>query len=126
MTTEKRIELAAIFAARYIQESHDIHADAYKRAQVCRAALAWADALAEIAGQDKPKTRYDWSIAPGWAKYAATDKNGNKHWYSGKPSCVEYDEWMLTDDLDDYAMFEESKTPCKENWKMTLEARPNA
>ena len=40
MTTEKRIELAAIFAARYIQESHDIHADAYKRAQVCRAA-AW-------------------------------------------------------------------------------------
>ena len=61
MTTEKRIELAAMFLARCINEQLDIRASSDTRKKLCMYALAWADALAEVAEGDKPKRRYDWS-----------------------------------------------------------------
>ena len=52
MTTDKRIELAAIFLARCINDPLDIRASGDTRDKLCRYALAWADALAEIAESD--------------------------------------------------------------------------
>lgn len=31
-------------------------------------------------------TKYDWSKAPEWAKYAATDNSGEAHWFDIKPT----------------------------------------
>ena len=33
-----------------------------------------------------PATLYDWSTAPVWANWAATDANGKAYWYSNEPN----------------------------------------
>jgi len=38
---------------------------------------------------------YPWDSAPDWANYAATNKNGTKHWYCVKPNVREpFDYWI--------------------------------
>jgi hypothetical protein len=41
--------------------------------------LTEAEALA-LVWRPKPKTRYDWSRAPGWATHGVRDKKGPHHW----------------------------------------------
>lgn len=122
MTTEKRIELAAMFLARCINEPLDIRASSDTRDKLCRYALAWADALAEIAGQDKPKTRYDWSKAPEWAQWAATDKNGNVFWFNTMPQIVA--GTTIFNNGDGRPLKIDNLGMC-EDWATSREARPN-
>ena len=123
MTTEKRIEIAAMFLARCINEPLDIRASGDTRDKLCRYALAWADALAEIAEQYKPKTRYDWSKAPEWANWAATDENGNIYMYRRRPKITEFGDWMH--DGSEYDLIYESSggENCAD-WAASLECRP--
>ena len=44
----------------------------------------------------EPKTLYDWSQAPEWANWAATDKDGSVYWFKVKPELGlgrYYDSW---------------------------------
>ena len=123
MTTEKRIELAAIFLARCINDPLDIRASSDTRNKLCRYALAWADALAEIAEGDKPKTRYDWSEAPEWAQWAATDKNGNMFWFDTMPQIVA--GTTIFNNGDGRALKIDNIGMC-EDWATSREERPNA
>ena len=121
MTTEKRIELAAMFLARCINEQLDIRASGDTRKKLCMYALAWADALAEVAEGDKPKTRYDWSKAPEWAKYAATDQNGDMFWYDEPIRMV---GGVDVFDFDGRAA-RFGNNGFTEDWANSAEARPN-
>ncbi len=81
MTQDKRIEMAALIAAHLAGRSMPL-------ADMARDALALADAIIAAAGKsaetaETPKaTRYDWSKAPEWAMYAATDADGKVVWFT--------------------------------------------
>jgi uncharacterized protein YoxC len=64
------------------------------------------------------KSRYDWSKAPEWAKWRATDENGLCHWYENKP--IAYGHCWRSKDILQLSYYGE---PCPD-WRNTLEQRP--
>lgn len=65
-------------------------------------------------------TRYDWSKAPEWAQWAATDEDGRGYWYEHQPFIVGR-RWLpvgraarIDGNVDYY------------NWRDSLECRPEA
>lgn len=85
--------------------------------------LTEAEALA-LVHQPKPKTRYDWSKAPEWAQWAATDKNGVTHFYEIAPYLEDdFDEWLTQ------YKYKRSPEPCildhSGDWRDSLERRPS-
>lgn len=69
---------------------------------------------------EKPKTRYDWSKAPRWAQWAATDLDGEVFWYENKPSSgAGY--WRTVFGQDKH--FEKISDYCKDG-QDSLEQRP--
>lgn len=74
----------------------------------------------------KPATRYDWSKAPEWAKWAARDEIGCAYWYEKQPHPVS-DASFDIDDYGDEAMPMLQNcildAPC-ELWRDSLERRP--
>jgi hypothetical protein len=66
------------------------------------------------------ETKYDWSIAPDWAQWAATDRDGDMYWYGNKPN-IGIRCWLNVDPGG--CIFFDSIPECKD-WKDSLEARP--
>lgn len=63
------------------------------------------------------ETRYDWTQAPWWAKYAATDSEGDPWWYETLPE-RDHEGWYSgSDDYRDERML------CLD-WRDSLEPRP--
>lgn len=54
------------------------------------ASLAWK--AGREYERNAPVTVYDWEVAPGWAKWAARDKDGRAFWYAGEPH-IEGEHW---------------------------------
>ena len=72
------------------------------------------------------KQKYPWHLAPEWAMWAATDKNGDRTFFEGEkePSI----NWLFPDEWLPGAILKRAKEidnigPC-ENWKDSLEKRP--
>lgn len=64
-------------------------------------------------------TRYDWSSAPEWARYAATDPDGAVFWYENEPAVSDVaDIWV-----EQGGKYERSDDAMN-GWKQSLEARP--
>lgn len=73
--------------------------------------------------QDKPATRYDWSTAPEWAMWAATDEDGEAYWYARYPAQRESGKSRSRWDSSGlFAWAHKSTSPC--DWRQSLEARP--
>lgn len=75
-------------------------------------------------GDDKPKqtSRYDWSKAPEWAMWAATDENGKKFFYEDIPVLVDGYNFWTRNSLGQYEL-------CRMNnsdWQSSLEQRPQS
>ena len=74
----------------------------------------------------KKTTMYNWSDAPDWAQWAATDKNGDVHWYKAKPYIpvavmpCDY-QWLPNEDSYEFAYQKASIV----NWEESLEERPH-
>ena len=65
---------------------------------------------------------YDWSKAPDWAQWAATDSNGIVYWYGVKPYVDRfYNRWMSYHRAISIAL----DAKCPVNWEESLEERPN-
>lgn len=68
--------------------------------------------------------RYDWSTAPEWARYAATDASGFAYWYAEKPAQA-YKQWTPTRATGGTIQhLKIGRTDQRDNWTQTLEARP--
>ena len=72
--------------------------------------------------RSKKTTVYDWSKAPDWAQWAATDSNGVVYWYEVKPYVDRFsNRWMPS-------RREVRPAPdahCPVNWEESLEERPH-
>ena len=68
---------------------------------------------------------YDWSKAPMWAQWAATDKDGSAFWYHRKPekSTLEL-VWYYTHAGDEAVPFSDILRRTS-NWEESLEERPH-
>jgi hypothetical protein len=72
------------------------------------------------------QTKYDWSKAPDWAQWAATDYDGRSYFYETKPfphSVGEWDRFSGHGGLDRIWLIRDSGEVCN-TWKDSLEARP--
>ena len=80
----------------------------------------------ELLNRFLPKsTLYDWSEAPDWAQWAATDSDGSVHWYELKPYIPQagmYGEDQWLPNMSEYKIA--CQTPPSVNWKNSLEQRP--
>lgn len=76
----------------------------------------------------RPKTRYDWSKAPEWAMWMATDPDGSTYAFAYEPHiCNMYhDEWMRTDFMDHDRSQRITGATGKPypDWRDSLEHRP--
>lgn len=85
----------------------------------------YAPVTQELLNQFLPKsTLYDWSDAPDWAQWAATDKNGRAFWYKYRPDVsVQEEPWIYTSM---YKIIEENHHAVLRcvDWKDSLEQRP--
>ena len=68
--------------------------------------------------EQQEETRYDWSIAPEWAQWAATDKDGEMYWYDKKPLTGGI-SW-----INNHVSVSFDIAPECKDWKDSLEARP--
>ena len=77
----------------------------------------------ELLNKFLPKM-YDWSKAPDWAQWAATDADGNAFWYHRKPekSTPEL-VWFYTH-VSDEVMPSSDILRYTSNWEDSLEERP--
>jgi hypothetical protein len=70
----------------------------------------------------KKATMYDWSKAPDWAQWAATDEEGDVNWYEEKPTIDNYiGGWLPERKRYNYA----SAVNRIVAWKDSLEERPS-
>ena len=77
------------------------------------------------AGTDKQATRYDWSKAPEWAMWCATDEQGDQYWYEAKPGKSQNAPlWDQSPGAVDAANDMEDNVYCQD-WRESLEARPS-
>ena len=69
------------------------------------------------------KTRYNWDEFPECANYASTDANGDLFVWSVKPR-LSYNGWRLSlsDELEQFLYIK--KCDADENWRNSLEQRP--
>ena len=75
--------------------------------------------------QPKTDALYDWSKAPEWARYCATDECGDVWWYASKPVIDDdddYDVWDLYRGRAEYS--KESVMLRNVPWDQSLEQRP--
>jgi hypothetical protein len=85
-------------------------------------ASAGIDATSADSADREFVSRYDWTIAPLWASYAATDRDGSFFWYEQKPHIDEAGVcWNFHGDAN-YRCVKGDST-CHD-WRDTLEARP--
>lgn len=65
----------------------------------------------------------DWSKAPVWANWLATDVNGDQYWFASKPFVVPGRTYWKSGD----AAFKlrRSRKSYAENWQESLRQRPN-
>lgn len=70
-------------------------------------------------------SRYDWSQAPEWAMWAATDSCGSRHWYSHRPQVSQDAYWGVYDTDSDWdrAPVAGERFPGPD-WRGSLEPRP--
>ena len=77
----------------------------------------------ELLNKFLPKM-YDWSKAPDWAQWAATDKDGYGFWYHKKPEKSTTEVcWFYTHALDE-VMPSSDIVRHTSNWEDSLEERP--
>ncbi len=89
------------------------HGSRWKHAQP----LTRGEALAMV---DSP--RYDWSKAPEWANWAATDRDGQASWYANRPEMGSNKTvWVSATWEPDHAWY--TGDDCTD-WLDSLEARP--
>ena len=70
----------------------------------------------------KKTTMYNWSEAPDWAQWAATDANGSAFWYEAKP----YAEIWIQQWLPNHKQYSGAPSAnCLVSWKVSLEERPH-
>ena len=75
----------------------------------------------ELLNKFLPKM-YNWSKAPDWAQWAATDSNGVVYWYGVKPYVDRFsNRWMPSRREVRQAL----DAHCPVNWEDTLEERPH-
>ena len=75
----------------------------------------------------EPKTLYDWSKAPGWANWIATDEDGELWAFEGRPviySETAHGETGSWDSGQSYAMPLNYKGNSSVPWDQSLEQRP--
>jgi len=71
------------------------------------------------------KTLYDWSKAPEWANWAATDENGMAYWFEEKPVISEEGDDLWCSDKW-YEEVDETTTIYRSvPWDQSLEQRPD-
>ena len=76
----------------------------------------------ELLNKFLPKM-YDWSKAPDWAQWAATDADGKAFWYHQKPVKSTMDAcWLYTHAGDEVMPFSDILR-CTSNWEDSLEER---
>jgi hypothetical protein len=69
-------------------------------------------------------SRYDWSVAPEWARFAATDFSGDIFWYSERPRIDEGEAcWGLFGCGRSIVTTQADHEACAV-WRNTLETRP--
>ena len=101
------------FVIASLQDWEMLHEDGFTFSPATREeALALVDEPAQ-------KTRYDWSKAPEWAQWAATDKDGTSWWYSDRPKTAQ-EGWYTR--LGNYNSSFPKETPS--DWRDSLERRP--
>lgn len=76
-------------------------------------------------GEGEVTTRYDWTKAPEWAMWAATDEDGDRYWYEEIPRQAEVcDFWVADEGRGQNEEILPLFAYCPD-WRESLERRPD-
>ena len=112
----------------YWDDDQEIYHIEYIKAEHVYKGACWDNIVPvtqELLNRFLPKsTLYDWSKAPDWAQWAATDSNGRAFWYRRKPDiCVVGECWQYTSMCERAVETHPAVLRCVD-WKDSLEQRP--
>ena len=84
--------------------------------------------LDDVIEVEEPRnTRYNWSKAPAWAKFGATDEDGTTNWFAREPYIDTSFEtcriWMCNAKSLLMNLVWHERIPCAD-WRNSKEARP--